>query len=317
MVPTAALLGAGGDPALSGNAGNRSIHAVQFYEEDEALIDRLAEFFGAALGSGQACVAIATPVHRLTLLWRLQRRGLNVEQIVNEGRFCLLDAADTLASFCVDGQPVRSMFFEVMGALLAKMSEKGQGRERLALFGEMVTLLWEERRVEAAIRLEKMWNALRKEHLFSLLCAYPMKSFGRVEDQGPFRRICEEHTHPLPCESFGRLPDEPMKLRMVCELQQKAAMLQAVLDRQKSLEQELREAEEMAEAMIEDNLGTVPAADLRRMLEPMRHSLSMARMAEGISLEAHSYLDSLEQEMAKLSHLAKLSPIASNPKWRN
>lgn len=317
MIPTAALLGAGGDPALPGNEGRRTIHAVQFYEEEEALIDRLADFFGAALGGGEACVMVASPPRRLALLWRLQKRGLNVEQIVDEGRFCLLDARDTLASICVDGRPVRNLFLDVVGGLLKRLVAKGQGRQRLALFGDMVALLWEEGKAEEAIQLEEMWNALGKQHLFSLLCAYPMRSFSKGDHRETFRRICNTHTHSLPCESYGRLTEELAKLRMVCELQQKASMVETVLERQHEVELELREAEEMTQTLLEDSQGTVAVSELRRILEPLWESFMLAKSADGLTPEASVYLESVEEELAKFRGLIRQSLTFANPRWRN
>ena len=43
---------------------NHSAHVVQFYGEDEYLLDELSRFVGTALGAGEAAVVIATKEHR-------------------------------------------------------------------------------------------------------------------------------------------------------------------------------------------------------------------------------------------------------------
>ena len=39
-------------------------HVVQFYSEDEALINGLSSFIGTALNAGDAAIVIATKAHR-------------------------------------------------------------------------------------------------------------------------------------------------------------------------------------------------------------------------------------------------------------
>jgi len=39
------------------------------------------------------------------------------------------------------------------------------------VFGEMIALLWADKKFEAAIRLEQLWNELSKTHFFDLRCA--------------------------------------------------------------------------------------------------------------------------------------------------
>ena len=45
---------------------------------------------------------------------------------------------------------------------------------RIAVFGELVALLWADGKPPEAIRVEQLWNDLAKSHSFSLLCAYPI-----------------------------------------------------------------------------------------------------------------------------------------------
>jgi hypothetical protein len=222
-----------------------STHTVQFYEEDEALIERLAEYAGSALGGGHACVIVATVAHRHALELQLLRRGMHTDQMIDEGRFLLLDAADTLKLFMVDGRLHPGLFFTAIEEILSRASSSvWASRGRVAVFGEMVALLWTEGNADAAVQLEGLWNELGKKHSFSLLCAYPMRSFNREEDQAAFKRICGEHTHVVPCESFGKLSDDARRLQNICDLQQKAQMLQGEIVRRKKAEAALTKCEE-------------------------------------------------------------------------
>jgi hypothetical protein len=64
---------------------------------------------------------------------------------------------------------------------------------RVVLFGEMVAVLWAQKKYDAAIQLEQLWNELTRMHPFYLCCAYPAQEFG--ENSVAYRAaICAEHT---------------------------------------------------------------------------------------------------------------------------
>ena len=55
-------------------------------------------------------------------------------------------------------------------------------------------MLWKEGKIEAAIRLEQLWNELAKKHPFSLRCAYPVANFCGEKNAQPLMRVCAEHS---------------------------------------------------------------------------------------------------------------------------
>jgi MEDS: MEthanogen/methylotroph, DcmR Sensory domain len=178
-------------------------HFVQFYEADTYLLDSLSSFIGAGLGEGDACIVVATREHREGLDERLQAYGLDVDAARSSGQFVSLDAAEVLSKFLVDGQPEPGRFSEVVGGLVART---GEGRPRTRIFGEMVALLWADGRRDAAIRLEELWNNLRKTRSFSLFCAYPMNGFdGQSLAAGGLSDVCAGHSRVIPAESYTAL----------------------------------------------------------------------------------------------------------------
>jgi PAS domain S-box-containing protein len=238
-------------PALSAPGANlhepqSCEHTVHFYAEDQSLISALSRLVSAALGSGDSAIVIATKPHSDALLQALQARGLDITTAMHQDRFILLDASDTLAKFSVDGWPDATLFTELMGGRItqAKAASPG-GNSRVVAFGEMVSVLWAQGKLDAALRLEQLWNDLAKMHSFSLRCAYPIASFAREEDGEPFLRICGLHSSVIPSENYTELPTEAERLRNVSQLQQKARALEtekAQLENvQKSLQ--LRESE--------------------------------------------------------------------------
>ena len=215
-------------------------HGVQFYSEDKFLLEELSGYIGNALQAGDAAVVVATEQHRNGLLQWLSARRLDVAALIEEKRFVVLDAALTLTTFMVSGWPDEEKFADVVGEVIANAAAASRGENpRVAIFGEMVALLWAEGKVEAAIRLEQLWNNLARSRSFSLFCAYPMSSFKREEDAELLLKVCNEHSAVIPTEGYMALVNEGDRLRNIAQLQQKANALETEVAEHKRLRQEL------------------------------------------------------------------------------
>src|SRR5205085_11401316 len=66
---------------------------------------------------------------------------------------------------------------------------------RVAVFGEMVALLWAMGETQAAVHIEEIWNGMIRDGAVSLCCAYPMKGFAGQDDPASFLRVCAQHSH--------------------------------------------------------------------------------------------------------------------------
>jgi len=176
-------------------------HAVQFYEDDDFLVELLSRFVGASLATGDSAIVIATARHREALAVRLLSRGFDLSVPLNQGRYVPLDAVASLASFMRDGVPDPTLFTELVCPIVedARTAARG-GRGQIAAFGEMVALLWAEGNIDAALQLEEMWNRLADVYAFSLCCAYPMSGFLGDAHAAPFLKICAQHTHVFASE---------------------------------------------------------------------------------------------------------------------
>jgi signal transduction histidine kinase len=216
-------------------------HGVQFYSQDSFLLEALSEYIGNALRAGDAAVVVATETHRNSLLQWLTSQGLDIATLVEQGRLVVTDAAQLLETFMRDGRPNQELFVEVVGGVVGKALAGAEGvRPRVAVFGEMVALLWAEGKADAAIRLEQLWNELLGHtKSFSLFCAYPMSSFNREEDAGLLLKVCNEHSAVIPTEGYVGLGSEDERLRGVAQLQQKAKALETEVAEHKRLRQEL------------------------------------------------------------------------------
>jgi hypothetical protein len=172
---------------------------VAFYDGDEHLVEMVLTFAEAGLRDGEAVIVVATAGHLDALVSGLVAAGIDIAAAGASQQLVLLDAADTLGRFMVDGEPDGGRFREVVGALVDDLVTRwGSAR----VYGEMVALLWEDGEVDAAIALEDHWNDFGADQEFVLLCAYPMRVFGREVKTEPFRTMCQQHAAILPHEHF-------------------------------------------------------------------------------------------------------------------
>jgi len=165
-------------------------HFVQFFNDDDVLLDSACGFIGGGLLAGAACVVITTPQRIQDLESRLMARGFDLASARAWKQYSTFDAAETLAKFMVDGMPDAKRFDEVVGAAIAAADEH---HPRVLAFGEMVGLLWTQGNREAAVQLEKLWNKLAERYGFSLFCAYPANEIDREAHAQAFADICAEH----------------------------------------------------------------------------------------------------------------------------
>jgi signal transduction histidine kinase len=233
-------------------------HIVQFYAEDEFLLDKLSRFAGTALGAGDSAVVIATKAHRDGLAQQLRARGFDLTTARLRGQYVALDAAETLSEFMVDGWPDEGRFTTLMGDVIARVaSPHGNEKPRVAAFGEMVALLWAEGKPEAAIRLEQLWNTLAKTCAFCLYCAYPMSGFNHEEQGKQLLKICAEHSRVIPDESYTELLTEDQRLRSIAQLQQKAQALETEMAERKLVEEKLRRNQAELESVVEQRTAAL------------------------------------------------------------
>jgi signal transduction histidine kinase len=245
-------------------------HVAQFYADDTFLIESLSRFIGTALGGGDAAIVVATPSHREGLVRVLKSRGLDTSGALKTGRYVSLDAAETLSTFLVDGWPDARLFTDVVGSLLADAKSKSGGADqRIAVFGEMVSLLWSQGKLDAAFRLEQLWTDLAKTHAFSLRCGYPIQGFDRQEHGDLFTKICAEHTGVIPNESYTSLEDEERRLRNITHLQQRAQALESEIIERRRAEHELRVAHDNLEKRV-----------IERTVELQQKNLQIQKQAE-------------------------------------
>ena len=229
-------------------------HFVQFYESDACLIEAVAGFIGAGLVRGDAGIIIATPEHRALLAEQLAAAGVDTGGAAASGRYVVLDAAETLRRFMVDGEPDYGRFRAVIGPVIAQAGGAALGTppRTVRAFGEMVALLWKEGKRGEAVRLEEHWNKLGEELDFCLFCGYPLNDCALPEHEADFTHVCKGHQHVIPGESFTRAKTPQEQARLVATLQQQAAALKSEVAARREAERELKLRERELSDFIEN-----------------------------------------------------------------
>ena len=145
-------------------------HAVIFHDHDSEIVSAVAAYAHEGLQDGDAVLLLMTAAHREAVTASLLDHGVVVEALTASGVLDLRDAAGTLDHFRTGGT-VDFAAFEV--EMTAVIDAATAGDRRLRVFGEMVTLLWEEGDVGSAVHLESVWNDVIDSRRMELLCSYP------------------------------------------------------------------------------------------------------------------------------------------------
>lgn len=173
-----------------------SSHLVQFYPNNDTLIENLHEYISTGLATNATCIVIATKSHIATLDRRLNQT-IDIGEAQSSGRYLTLDARQALASFMVDGRPDKKLFRKHIGGLMRQLIK--QHSRPVRAYGDMVAILWKAGNKEAVIELEELWNGLAKKHEFSLYCAYPELHFIMDQDIRSEINLC----HNLHAQNFA------------------------------------------------------------------------------------------------------------------
>lgn len=192
-------------------------HRVHFFDTDDGLVDAVGGYLTASLRDGDTLIVITTAEHRERFNHALATAGLDCAGAAKSGHLLLLDAADTLARFTVDGRVDGPAFHSVIGTIVRDAVALGRP---VRLYGAMVAVLWERGDVTGAMELEAHWNDLADQLPFSLVCAYPSDLFDGPAAAHTFADVCHAHSDVIAAapgtgaDAARRFPRTPHAARL-------------------------------------------------------------------------------------------------------
>ena len=166
-------------------------HAAHLYSDSEELCTVVAAFARRALAESKGMMLIATPPHTEMMLEHLETLGVDVAAACASGRIQCHDALRML-EYLMDGRrPDRLIFEGLVCDAITQMN--GRRCAGIAVFGEMVNILCERGRHDAAELLEQWWNELIERHQLELLCGYRADPLD-VESREVLALACRTHS---------------------------------------------------------------------------------------------------------------------------
>jgi hypothetical protein len=167
-------------------------HIFQLFDTPESLGNVVSAFLNDGWEEGEHLLVVAKPRHWNRTVERLRRRGWSEDDAVEQGRLTVLDATSTLPQIMRGQRPDPARFQQTIGSIVSRLASRTRGG--LRIYGELVELLAEEGNFEGARQLETLWNDLRQQHPFTLLCGYSAAHFADSRTGSALRSICDCHT---------------------------------------------------------------------------------------------------------------------------
>jgi DcmR-like sensory protein len=168
-----------------------SEHHVQLFDSSRSLAETVSAFLMAGFERGEPLLIVATPEHRELLGRKLTDAGVNIHEATAANRLVMLDAVQCLAKFMRQDVPSAIAFDEVVGSLVARLSNG----KRVRIYGEMVDVLAARGNYKAAHQLEELWNDLGRRESYTLFCGYASGHFGDPKTAKALADICASHSH--------------------------------------------------------------------------------------------------------------------------
>jgi len=228
-------------------------HDVQFYFDDQFLIKSVSAFVRDALDAGTSAIVVATRSHCVGLADQLRRDGADLTSAISRGRYIALDAAETLERLLLNGSPDEFRFGECVGDLISSSAHAALHQNpRVSIYGDMVSILWQRRDIQGALRLEELWNRLAAHYSFRLRCGCPITSFDRETHPDLFSRIVCQHDAVIPAEGFAEPALENDHSRTVALLQQTEQVLKSEVTERLAVEAQVREVQSQNQELIKE-----------------------------------------------------------------
>jgi two-component system nitrate/nitrite response regulator NarL len=162
-----------GGRALASSPRDPHVHRAVFYASLDARLDDYAKFIAEALGNGRVVLGCVDNPCRDPLRSRLAALGVVLDKEIAAGRITALDT-ELLVPQLLEGDRISDgKFFAAAIPLLLNAARRSRTPQpAMSAFGDASYSLWRAGEVDAAIRLEQLWDEMSGVFNLELLCGY-------------------------------------------------------------------------------------------------------------------------------------------------
>ena len=179
-------------------------HVLQLYQEEDCLLDALADYVAAGLRVDEGVLIFGTTPRWELLIDRLQKSGVDARAYAARGQLKFY-GVHVLLSNCACSTGLDRY---KLGRALASALEVARIRyERVRVLSELTDARWREGDRSGACALERLWKPLLGVHDFKLLCACPIDTLEGECYDGTLQALCHAHTHVSPARDESGFED--------------------------------------------------------------------------------------------------------------
>ena len=154
-----------------------SRHIVYPYNDEDKAIYAVALFASSGLSKGESVVLIMADTRCKPILEGLTKSGFDVVALQASGQLECVSAEEMLRGFTREGTLDEELASATIAGIIRR-ARKNSAAGKVRVFGEMVSFLLAQSKVEVAERLEEVWNQLIVAESISLLCTYTLIDSG-------------------------------------------------------------------------------------------------------------------------------------------
>ena len=170
----------------------RGGHAMMFYARHEAWCSEAAGLVRVALSRGDAVTVFASEVTRMGVAKKLAAQGLDTTQVIADGRYVVVDAAETLQQIILNGQPDAQRVAAVVDTLESRLAVS-RPAARMTIIGEIAAGVGRNE-PDALLGIEHLWNALAGDRPFLTVCGYSTRRLrDDAQDGRLWSGLCGQH----------------------------------------------------------------------------------------------------------------------------
>ena len=174
------------------DSGINDAHWVQFFDDAQSRSETVASFLHDGLHQGATLLIVETKEHWQATARLLAGQRVPIEAAAQSGQLTVLDAGDAVALVGGADEMGSERFDRSIGALVRRLASRARS---LRVYGEVVDVLAKRGDLDAALRLEALWNALIAQVPMALLCGYSAPRYREPGRSEEFQRICSAHSH--------------------------------------------------------------------------------------------------------------------------